>query len=85
MNPDVPDLQAQELFVEICQVAADRMNSGKDISAWEAHTLGKITGICARYPGALAAWHAADNPPSLLPSAAPNDPSPAPPGTPRRS
>jgi hypothetical protein len=30
------------------------------VSTWEAHTLGKITAICARYPGVLAAWHAAD-------------------------
>lgn len=57
----LPDPRAQELFVEICQISAERMNTGKDISTWEAHTLGKITGICSRYPGVLAAWHAADN------------------------
>jgi hypothetical protein len=56
-----PDPKAQELFVEICRAGAERMNSETHpVSTWEAHTLGKITAICARYPGVLAAWHAAD-------------------------
>src|SRR5947209_10600081 len=46
---------AQTLLVRIMQTAMDRMNTGADITPWEAWTLGRITAICTEYPGVVDA------------------------------
>jgi hypothetical protein len=58
MSRSWPDPKAQELLAEICQTAAQRMNTGTNIADGEAFTLGRISGIATRYPGVMDAWKA---------------------------
>lgn len=44
----------KDLLAEIVQLAMDRMNTGDDISSWEAWTLGQISGIASRCPDVLS-------------------------------
>jgi hypothetical protein len=52
-RPVVVHGTALALLREIVVIALDRMNSGVDVSAWEAWTLGKITAVASKYPGVL--------------------------------
>jgi len=48
-----PDADPVVLLTEIAQMAMDRMNTGVDVSPWEAVTLGGITALAVRCPGVV--------------------------------